>query len=41
MENNHLNNENQLLQAEVDRLQSIEKSANDSTTELNALREYV
>lgn len=36
-----LTRENERLQAEVDRLQSIEKSARDSTAELNDLREYV
>ncbi len=41
LENTRLTNENEVLQAEVDRLQTIQKSADDSSEELNALREHV
>lgn len=40
-ENARLTNETQSLQLEVDRLQSIEKSAEDTSEELNALRDHV
>lgn len=40
-ENARLTNETQSLQSEVDRLQSIEKSVEDTSEELNALRDHV
>ncbi|CAF0918865.1 unnamed protein product [Rotaria sordida] len=40
LENNRLTNENERLQAEVDRLQAVHNSANDSSAELDALREH-
>lgn len=41
LENNRLTNENERLQGEVSRLQSMKQSAEDSSAELNALREHV
>jgi len=40
-ENKRLTIENEHLQTEVDRLQSLHKAAEDSSAELNALREHV
>lgn len=40
-ENSRLIAETERLQAEVDRLQTIHKSAADSSAELDALREHV
>lgn len=40
-ENSRLSQENTHLQAEVDRLQALHKSAKDSSVELDSLREHV
>ncbi|CAF2429220.1 unnamed protein product [Rotaria sp. Silwood2] len=40
LENDRLTKENEHLQAEVDRLQAVHNSANDSSAELDALREH-
>jgi prefoldin subunit 5 len=39
--NNRLKHENENLQAEIDRLQAMHKSAEDSSAELKALKEHV
>ena len=41
MGNARLTAENARLQKEIDRIQQLQKSAEDSAAELNALKEYV